>query len=436
VAEQNSVDEAIYNYCHYIDPFLGKSMRLMTDDFVEWEANGAIVKDKRGREFRDGMTFGGVFGLGHLHPNVVNAVKAQLDRMPLSTRCAFNQPLGELGKLLAEVTPGDLRYTFVCSSGTESIEVALKLARLSTERPQIISCHNSFHGMSIACSSVSGIPYWREGFFPLLEMCKQVPYGDIKAMEAAVGDLTAAVLVEPLQANAGCLAPPDGYLRQLRELCDRKGALLLIDEIQTGFGRTGKMFGVDHDGVVPDIMCLGKSLGGGVMAIGAAVFNERVQQANLKRPIFNNTTFGGNPLASSAGIATIRTILDDGLVEHSAKLGERLGEGLQKLRRDFPTLIADLRGRGMMRSFVLRDPKQAFFLSTYLIQQERLLLLSPVHTPTMFRVNPPLIVDEAFIDGIIESTSRGLRKLSQTSAAEIDQMIADVTKKLADLPDL
>jgi len=425
------ITQTIEDFCTYIDPVMGRQMQLMADEFVEWEAEGPIIRDVRGREYVDGMTFGGVFGLGHRHPKVVAAVKAQLDKMPLSSKLAFNKPLADLGKILAQVTPGDLQYTFVTTSGTESIEVALKLARLATERPQIISTLNSFHGMSIACSSVSGISYWREGFFPLLEACTLVPYGDIDAMRRAVNEMTAAILVEPVQAGSGCTGPPVGYLRQIRELCDRLGIVMIVDEIQTGFGRTGKMFGVDHDGITPDIMCVGKFLGGGVMPIGAAVLRPHIQAAASRRPLFNNTTFGGNPLACAAAVAAVQTVLDEDLVTRTATLGDRLQEGLQRIRTAYPSVIMDLKGIGLMRSFVVRDLRQAFVLVGELINVHHTLLLSPVHTPTMFRVNPPMNVDEAFIDRLIAAIEASVATVAAMSIADLDAHVAKLQQKMA-----
>lgn len=426
------ISRTIQDTYRHFDPAVAVGMQTLAEDFVEWEAEGATVRDMKGREYVDAMTFGGVFGLGHRHPRVVAAVREQLDRMPLSSRLGFNRPLAELCRLLAEVTPGDLQYSFICSSGTESIEVALKMARLSTERTRIVSALNSFHGMSIACSSVSGIQYWREGFNPLLDGCHQVPFGDPLALEKAITPNTAAVLLEPVQAGSGCTVPPDGYLRRARELCDREGALLIMDEIQTAFGRTGRMFGVDHEGVVPDIMCLGKFLGGGVMAIGACVFNPRIQAALARRPLFNNTTFGGNPLACAAAVAAIRTVLEDNLVERSATLGERLGQGLESLKARFPRIVGEVRGRGLMRTFVLRDMRHAPILTAELLQTHRLLLLSPVHTPTMFRVNPPQIVDEAFIDRILDVLTTCFEQLEGMTLLQADRALGRIQQRMAE----
>ena len=427
--------ETIEAYYDFIDPGTAVGLEIVTEDFVEWEAEGAIVRDRHGREFIDGMTFGGVFGLGHRNPRVVEAVKQQLDRMPLSTRAAFNRPQAELARLLAQVTPGDLHYSFICSSGTESIEVALKLSRLTTHRPQIISMTNSFHGMSIACSTVSGVPYWRDGFFPLLDGCTLIPYGDIQALEATIGPKTAAVLLETVQAASGCTVPPPGYVKAVRELCDRHGALMIVDEIQTGFGRTGKMFGVEHEGVVPDIMCLGKFLGGGVLAIGATVFNERVHRASIMRPNFNNTTFGGNPLVCTAAVAAIRTVLDEDLVTRSEHLGWRLRAGLDRLKEKYPRVVVDLKGRGLMQTFVVADPRQALPLTLHLVQQERLLLFSPAHTPTMFRVNPPQIVDEAFIDDMLARIDRSLDAVAKMSGDDLNQAMMEIQRVVKERQD-
>lgn len=425
-AERETIDA----YYHFVDPTGAQFLEFLTDDFVEYEAQGAMVRDRHGRSYIDGMTTGGVFGLGHRNPRVIEAVKAQLDRMPLSAKIGFNQPHAELSRLLAEITPGDLKYTFVVSSGTEAIESALKLARLTTQRPGIVSTNNSFHGMSIGCSSVSGVPYWREGFFPLLEGCQLVPYGDVDAIERFIGPLTAAVLVEVVQSASGCTVAPPGYLKRMRELCDKHGTLMIVDEIQTAFGRTGKMFAVEHEGVVPDILCLGKFLGGGVVAAGACVYNERVHRASAQRPAFNNTTWTGNPLVCTAAVAAIRTVIDDNLVEHSAKLGAYLRAGLEHLKSKHPTTVVDLKGLGLMQTFVLADPRQGLPLVMNLIQKERILLFSPVHAPTMVRVNPPQIVDEAFIDDMLARIDRALTFVGGLDNEGLNRFMVQLTSDM------
>ena len=419
--EQLTIDA----YYRFIDPMSALYLEVLTDDFVEYEAEGTKIRNRHGREFIDGTTIGGVFGLGHRNPRVVAAVKAQLDRLPLSPKFGFNPTQAQLAELLAGITPGNLNHSFVTASGTEAIEVAMKLARLTTQRPQIISTQNSFHGMSIGCSSVSGVPYWREGFFPLLDGCTLVPFGDIEAVEKSLGPTTAAVLVEVVQSASGCTVLPPGYLTRLRELCTQHGALLIVDEIQTGFGRTGKMFAVEHEGVVPDMICLGKFMGGGVLAAGACVYGPAVQQASMAKPAYNNSTWSGNPLVCAAAIAAIHAVIEENLVEQSARLGRYLQEGLEALQRKHP-MVVEIKGLGLMRTFVLAYGRQGLPLVRYLAKEEHLLLLAPIHAPTLVRVSPPQIVDEAFLDDMLARIDRGLAAVGALSSDELDQFVTDL----------
>src|SRR5256714_6675294 len=232
--------------------------RAVEGAVVEWEGEGCFVRDINGREFLDCLGGFGIFALGHRHPKVINAIKAQLDRLALHSQWMLNPMAADAARRLAEITPGNLRKTFWCSSGTEAVEGGLKLARLYTGKKKYISTINSFHGKTMGALSVTGRDLFRNPFEPLLETTF-VPYGEIEAMENAVDGETAAVILEPIQGEGGIRIPPDDYLPTVRELCTKRNVLLIFDEVQTGLGRTGKMFGCNHTGVVPDIMCLGKA---------------------------------------------------------------------------------------------------------------------------------------------------------------------------------
>ena len=212
-----------------------------------------------------------MFTLGHRHPRVVAAVKDQLDRMALSGRTMFNPLMGRLAKRLAEIAPGDLSIAFFANSGTEAVEGALKLARAATKRPAIVATDAAFHGKTLGALSASGRDAFRDPFAPLLADVRRVPFGDASALRAVVDDTVAAVIVEPIQGEGGVNVPPDGYLRDVRAICDASGAVMIADEVQTGLGRCGALFACDREQVVPDVMTLAKGLSGGVIPIGAYV---------------------------------------------------------------------------------------------------------------------------------------------------------------------
>ncbi|MGH7527358.1 MAG: aminotransferase class III-fold pyridoxal phosphate-dependent enzyme, partial [Gemmatimonadales bacterium] len=276
---------------------------------VEWEGCGSELRDLLGRQYIDCLGGYGIFSAGVNHPKIVKAVTDQMGRMALNSQELLEPWRAALAKLLAMVTPGELHNAFFINNGTDAIEGAIKLARLYTGRNTFVSTLGGFHGKSMGSLSLMGKASFREPFMGGLQDVRFVPFGDAAALEAElekavqVGTPIAAFVVEPVQGEAGGVVPPPDYLPRVRELCTRHGALLIADEIQTGMGRTGRLWGVDHSGVAPDIMCLGKSLGGGVVPLSAFVSTEEIWEVLIPNPIIHSTTFGGNPMACAAGIA-------------------------------------------------------------------------------------------------------------------------------------
>jgi putrescine aminotransferase len=321
---------------------------------LEWSGQGATLRDLLGREYIDCLGGYGIFSAGVNHPTIVKAVTAQLGRMALNSQELLEPWRAALAKVLAQVTPGDLQNSFFINNGTDAIEGAIKLARLYTRRHTFISTLGGFHGKSMGSLSLMGKASFREPFQSGLQDVRFVPYGDATALEDelarcdAVGTAIAGVVLEPVQGEAGGVVPPDDYLPRARAACTRYGALLIADEIQTGMGRTGKLWGVDHWNVVPDIMCLGKSLGGGVMPLSAFIANPTVWDVMIPNPIIHSTTFGGNPLACAAGLAAIQVTLEEDLPGQAAAKGEFLLRELGCLREKYPCVLADAHGRGLL----------------------------------------------------------------------------------------
>src|SRR4051794_36385732 len=278
---------------------------------LEWSGHGSTLQDLLGREYIDCLGGYGIFSAGVNHPKVVKAVTDQLRRMALNSQELLEPWRAALAKVIAEVTPGDLQNSFFINNGTDAIEGAIKLARLYTRRSTFISTLGGFHGKTMGSLSLMGKASFREPFQSGLQDVRFVPYGDGDALETefarcdAVGVHIAGLVLEPIQGEAGGVVPPDDYLPRARELCTRYGALLIADEIQTGMGRTGKLWGVDHWDVVPDIMCIGKSIGGGVMPLSAFISTAEIWEVMIPNPIIHSTTFGGNPLACAAGLAAL-----------------------------------------------------------------------------------------------------------------------------------
>ena len=302
--------ETVEKYAKYVNPTALNLLRLGGFDKIEWEGCGATLKDLHGTEYIDCLGGYGVFSLGHANPQVVEAVVAQMRRLPLSSKTFLNKPLADLSELLASIAPGDLQYSFLCNSGTEAVEAALKFARMATGRTEIISTIGSYHGKTYGALSASGRERYKTPFAPLVPGFTHVPFGDVPALTAVVDDATAAVILEPIQGENGIFVAPDGYLQAARRLCDKHGALLILDEVQTGLGRTGKMFACEHWDVAPDLMTLAKALGGGVVPIGALLGTPAVWDKVFKEnPFIHTSTFGGGEMACAAGLAAIRITL-------------------------------------------------------------------------------------------------------------------------------
>jgi putrescine aminotransferase len=321
---------------------------------LEWSGQGAILRDLLGREYIDCLGGYGIFSAGVNHPKIVKAVTDQLTRMALNSQELLEPWRAALAKVLAQVTPGDLQNSFFINNGTDAIEGAIKLARLYTKRSTFISTLGGFHGKSMGSLSLMGKASFREPFQPGLQDVRFIPYGDADALEAelrrseAVGVRIAGVVLEPVQGEAGGVVPPDDFLPRARDLCTAYGALLIADEIQTGMGRTGKMWGVDHWNVVPDIMCLGKSIGGGVMPLSAFIANPTVWEVMIPNPIIHSTTFGGNPLACAAGLAAIQVTLEEDLPGQAAAKGEFLLGELASLQAKYPQVLTEAHGKGLL----------------------------------------------------------------------------------------
>lgn len=403
------VHETIEKYEKYVNPALAKLFRFMGLATIEWEANGNILRDIDGKEYIDCLGGYGVFSLGHRHPKVVDAVKRQLDYMPLSSKVLFNKPMADLSELLAQITPGDLQYSFVGNSGAEAVEGAIKLAKIHTGREKIISTVNAFHGKTLGALSATGRDVFCDPFKPLLSGFSHVQFGNIEDMRNLIDDTIAAVIIEPIQGEGGIIVPPDHYLKEVRTLCDEHGALLICDEVQTGLGRTGKMFAVDHYDVVPDIITTAKSLGGGVMPIGAFTARPHIWEKYITSPFLHTSTFGGNPLACTAAIAAINVILEEGLAERAAQTGSYFMNELKKIQSAFPEVIKEIRGRGLMIGIELSKEGIGGLLMSELIAQG-VLVAYTLNNPKVIRIEPPLIISTELIDKVISAIANAVEK--------------------------
>lgn len=395
-----SQESILEKYERYINPGMARLLRIMGLASVEDEARGARVRDTDGHTYIDCIGGYGTFSFGHRHPRIVEAVVAQLYRMPLSTKLLLNQPMADLAERLAQLTPGDLQMSFFCNSGAEAVEGALKLARLATGRRKIVSALNAFHGKTLGALSASGKEVYRDPFLPLLDGFVHVPFGDAGLLAQMVDEETAAVILEPIQGEGGIIVPPPGYLQQVREICDEKGALLILDEVQTGLGRTGKRFACEHEGVVPDILCLAKALGGGVMPIGAFVARPHLYKQYELAPLLHTSTFGGNPLACAAASAALDVLVEERLDEQAALKGEYLITKLLDLQERYPGTIREVRGRGLMIGLEFASDELGGLILSELIAGGVLTAFT-LNNLQVTRIEPPLTIERPELDQLV-----------------------------------
>ena len=395
-------EETIAKYEKYINPAQAKLFRFMGLASVEGHAQGWTITDSEGREFIDCLGGYGMFALGHRHSKVVEAVEKELHAMPMCGKVLFNRPMGELAEALAEITPGDLQYSFFVNSGTEAVEGCLKVARLATKRSKFVAAENAFHGKTMGSLTATGRDLYREPFKPLLDCFTHVPYGDASALEAVVDEETAAVILEPIQGEGGIIVPPAGYLKEVKAICEAKGALLIADEVQTGIGRTGTWFGVEHDGVKPDLMACAKALGGGVMPLGAFIGTPAAWQGLIEAPFLHTSTFGGNQMACAAGVATIKAIKEEDLLRRSAETGAYFKAGLEQIQKEFPEVIAEVRGKGMMLGVELTREGAGGMLMSLMIDKS-IIVAYTLNNPKVIRIEPPLIMPKEVVDYVLEN---------------------------------
>jgi len=399
--------EVYDDYRQYVNPPLARVMKVSGSP-VEVRAQGATIYDQKGKAYLDFAGGYGVFTLGHRHPKVVAAVKAQLDKMALSGKTMFNPVLGRAARKLAERTPGDLQISFFCNSGAESVEGAIKLARAATKRHKVVATQNAFHGKTLGALSASGREYFRDQYRPLLAEIEHVPYGDATVLTEALHD-AAAFVVEPVQGEGGVIVPPAGYLRAAREACDASGALFIADEVQTGLGRLGMWFGCDRDGVVPDVMTLAKGLSGGVMPVGAYIARANCwNAAYAKAPLMHTSTFGGSEIACAAVIAALEALEEEQLVQNARERGVQLLAGAQALAAEYPAVVREVRGLGLLVGVELTNEGYGGWIIPEMLKAG-VTAAWTLNLQRVIRLEPPLIVTAEEVERALAALRTGLQ---------------------------
>jgi putrescine aminotransferase len=374
---------------------------------VEWTGRGATFQDALGRVYIDCLGGFGLFNLGWAHPRVVGAVQAQLQKSPLPTQELLDPLRGMLAHLLAEITPGDIQYSFFVSSGTEAVEGAMKLAKLYTRKNGFIAAVRGFHGKTAGALSLTGKALFRRPAMTPQNNVFHVPYGDAHAVEQQlriareVGNDIAAVVMEPVQGEAGAIVPPDDFWPRLRQICDEYDVLLIADEVQTGMGRTGKLWGVDHWNVAPDIIAAAKALGGGVMPVGAFMATPKIWSVMNSNPFIHTSTTGGNPLACAAAIAAINVTLEERIPEQAAEKGSYFLEQLKQIAARHDDIYTDITGKGLLIGQHFVNDEIGYTVSSGLFKRG-VLISGTLNNSRVIRIEPPLVITREEIDTVLD----------------------------------
>jgi putrescine aminotransferase len=412
----------IENYKNHVNPALAKMFALLNFNKQFVKARGTKVWDAEGNEYLDFLGAYGALNLGHNPPEIFKAID-KVRELPNLLQASMGIMLSVAARNLSIITPGNLSHSFFSNSGTEAVEGALKLARASSGKEKIIYCENSFHGKTIGSLSVTGRVKYQKLFKPLVPMNDMIPFGDLDALKTKLkeGNI-AAFIVEPIQGEGGIIVPPDGYLKGVRNLCDEFDTYLILDEIQTGFGRTGRLFACEYEGIIPDIMCFAKSLGGGVMPVGAFITKEEIWNkayGSMETALLHTSTFGGNTFASAAAIAVMNEITKKNLSQQAEEKGKYFLDKLRLMAEKYE-LIKEVRGRGLMIGIEFNHVQSGMLdkishgvlsklakeylgsmVAGTLQNDYGIITAYTLNNPNVIRLEPPLIVTYEEIDRVL-----------------------------------
>jgi putrescine aminotransferase len=395
----------------------------ITGNIVEARSEGTKVYGADGREFLDCGGYG-VFLLGHRHPRVVRAVIDQINTNPLATRLLLEPTAAVAARELASVAPPGLDRVHFVNSGAEAVEAAIKLARANGRRT-LVSARNGYHGKTMGALTLTARELYQQPFRPLLPDVHHVPYGDAEAIDEILarhpGD--GCVVLEPVQGEGGVVLPPPGYLAAVADICREHGALFVLDEVQTGLGRLGTWWGADRDGVSPDILLVGKNLSGGVVPVAAMLATSRVYAPFSRDPFLHTSTFAASPLAMAAATATVQAIRDEGLVERSRALGDRILAGVRAIAHAHPGgPVTDVRGAGLLIGIQLRDPGVAGDLVLELLQR-RVLVNHSLNAHDVLRLTPPALLDDTDVEWLLDALAAAIRAVAALNPADLPRPV-------------
>ncbi len=439
--------DVAYNYREYINPYFVSLLKLLGLNQQFIRAEGTKLWDIDNVSYTDFLGAYGAINLGHNHKGVINKL-TKVFHLPNLLQTAIHPLSAALAQNLSILTPGDLKYSFFCNSGAEAVEGALKLAKIATGKSRIVYCRGSFHGKSLGALSITGRDKYKKYFGPMVPMAEEISFGSIDELTAVLKKYNdiAAFILEPIQGEGGIIVPPQGYLRDVREACSKHQVLLIMDEVQTGFGRTGRWFACQEENVVPDIMCMAKSLGGGIMPIGAYIATEAVWRkgyGSIDKCLLHTSTFGGNTFAAAAALATLEIMQQEELPEKAHEKGAYFFAKLKTLQEKYP-LLKEVRGKGLMIGLEFAEVKNPIIqrvlsnsnsetlneyiggmIASELANGYQIITAYTLNNPNVIRVEPPLIISYEEIDYFVGSLEKILvKKLS------LSGMVMSTTKNL------
>jgi len=405
-------EQALADFAEFINPMKVRTMKAAGLDIIEQRRDGASVWDVTGKKYLDCQTGSGIMNVGRHNREIVQKLKEALDTYDIGVFLLCSKQKADLAKKLAEVTPGDLKCTIFGVGGGEANDAAIKIARGYTMKTKIIYAERAYHGHTGFALSAIGRAAYKAPFEPLMPGFEMVPFGDIEAMRRAVTDDTAAIILETIQGEGGIHIPPDDYLPAVRKLCDENETLLILDEIQTGLARTGKMFACEHWGVVPDVMTVAKSLGGGLYPISATIFKEEIQDFFVPHPFIHLSTFGGSDLGCIVGLAAIEYLEKHNLADHAEKMGARFRAGFDRLLQDFPSLLLEVRQKGLMMGLQYTNESIGPRMTKKMADRSVIAVYTG-NDPSICRLMPPLVITPDEVDVVLNALEDSMKELSK-----------------------
>ena len=404
-------DDEIYKlYNKFISLTYPSFLKKFGINKIATKAIGAEITDSNGTNYIDCTGGYGLFNIGHNHPKIIRDIITQINKKQLFTKPFINEKQVEFARLLKEITPGNLTCSFLCNSGSEAIDNAIKLVRLNSKNKQIITAENSYHGYTYGALSATGIFSFKRSFQPLVPDIIQVPFGDFDILKKTINPETAAILLEPIQHEAGIAVPKKDYFKKVKQLCEKNNIILILDEIKTGMGKTGTMFACEDLGIVPDILVIGKSLGGGIYPVGALISTEQLWKKFSYNFSMSASSFSGNTLACTAAISTIKILQQENLATKSKKKGDFLIKELKKLIDKYPNVLKNISGKGLLLGLDTVNSQIALELTKRIIKNG-VIVLPAYGNQSMIMIEPPLVITDDQLKKVISAINQACKGL-------------------------